>query len=60
MKRQGKKKARMASAHLILTIAYNILQTGEPYKELGPNYLQEQKQKKELKMIEYLKEKDIK
>ncbi|MFD2760395.1 IS110 family transposase [Lentibacillus juripiscarius] len=60
MKRQGKKKARMASAHLILTIAYNILQTGEPYKELGPNYLQEQKQKKELKMIEYLKRKGYK
>lgn len=56
-KRQGKMKARVASAHLILTIAYNILKTGEPYKELGPEYVHEKQQNKETKMIEYLKKK---
>lgn len=56
-KRQGKKKALIASAHLILTIAYNILKTGEPYQELGPDYLQEKLRNKETKMIEYLKRK---
>lgn len=56
-KRQGKMKGRMASAHLILTIAYNILKTGEPYEELGPEYVHQKEQNKELKMIEYLKKK---
>lgn len=56
-KRQGKMKARVASAHLILTIAYNILKTGEPYQELGPNYLKEEQKDQELKMIEHLKRK---
>lgn len=51
-------KARVASAHLILSIAYNILKTGEPYKELGPEYvLQKKKQNQEQKMINYLKKK---
>jgi hypothetical protein len=40
-----------------LTIAYNILKTGEPYHELGSNYLEEKQMNKELKMIEYLKKK---
>nr|WP_244943925.1 hypothetical protein [Siminovitchia fortis] len=56
-KRQGKKKAQVASAHLILTIAYNILKTGEPYQELGPDYVRQKQKDKELKMIEYLKKK---
>ncbi|MGW6252824.1 hypothetical protein ACWF5S_16610 [Peribacillus butanolivorans] len=57
-KRQGKMKGRIASAHLLLTIAYNILKTGEPYHELGSNYLEEkQKNNNELKMIEYLNKK---
>lgn len=56
-RRQGKKKANMASAHLLITIAYNILKTGEPYKELGPHYVQQHHKNKELKMIEYLKTK---
>lgn len=47
-------KGRIASAHLILTIAYNILKTGEPYQELGPNYIEEKQNNKELKMIQYL------
>ncbi|MCM3444846.1 hypothetical protein [Metabacillus halosaccharovorans] len=56
-KRQGKKKAQVATAHLILTIAFNILKTGEPYEELGPDYVHQKTQDKELKMIEYLKRK---
>ncbi|CAH0287957.1 hypothetical protein SRABI80_03887 [Peribacillus frigoritolerans] len=54
-KRQGKMKGRIASAHLLLTITYNILKTGEPYHELGSNYLEEKQNNKELKMIENLK-----
>lgn len=50
-------KGRIASAHLILTIAYNILKTGEPYKELGPNYNDEKQNNQELKMIQYLRKK---
>ncbi len=56
-KRQGKKKGTIASAHLILTIAFNILKTGEPYQELGANYMKKEQKNKELKMIEYLKRK---
>jgi transposase len=56
MKRQGKSKARIASAHLILKIAYNILKTRQPYQELGPDYAQ-QELSKEDKMIQYLKRK---
>ena len=56
-KRQGKMKARIASAHLILTIAFNVLKTGEPYQELGADYLKERQKDKELIMIEYLKKK---
>jgi hypothetical protein len=55
-KRQGKMKGRIASAHLLLTIAYNILKTGEPYHELGSNH-EEKQTNKELKMIKYLKKK---
>jgi len=40
-----------------LTIAFNILKTGEPYQELGPDYVRENIQERELKMIEYLKRK---
>ena len=52
-------KGRIASAHLLLTITYNILKTGEPYHELGSNYLEEKQNNKELKMIENLKKKAI-
>ncbi|MFE4814110.1 hypothetical protein ACFQ9Y_23735 [Peribacillus simplex] len=54
-KRQGKMKGRIASAHLLVTIAYNILKTGEPFHELGSNHLEEKQNNKELKIIEYLK-----
>ena len=56
-KRQGKMKGRIATAHLMITIAYNILKTGEPYKELGPDYIHNTKMTKELKMVDYLKRK---
>lgn len=56
-KRQGKKKGQMASAHLLITIAYNVLKKGEPYQELGANYVKHEQKSKELKMVEYLKRK---
>ncbi|WP_117161079.1 IS110 family transposase [Paraliobacillus sp. X-1268] len=56
-KRQGAKKAQMATAHLLLKIAYTILLTKEPYKELGPDYMKQKQKNKELKMVEYLKKK---
>jgi transposase len=59
-KRQGKMKGRVASAHLLLTIVYNILKTGETYQELGPDYIEKQQNNKELKMVEYLKKKGYK
>lgn len=57
LKRQGAKKAQMATAHLLLKIAYNIIKTGEPYKELGPDYMKQKQESKEQRMIEYLKRK---
>lgn len=56
-KRQGKKKGQMASAHLLITIAYNVLKKGEPYQELGADYIKHEQKSKELKMVEYLKRK---
>jgi len=60
MKRQGKMKARIATANLILKIAYNILVTQEPYQELGSDYLKKQQQTKEMKMVQHLKRKGYK
>src|SRR5690625_1526905 len=60
MKRQGKMKARIATANLILKIAYNILITQEPYRELGSDYLKKQQQTKEMKMVQHLKRKGYK
>jgi transposase len=54
-KRQGKKKATVASAHLIITIAYNILKSRMPYQELGPDYAKQPIKDKEKLMIRYLK-----
>lgn len=56
-KRQGKKKGQMASAHLLLTIIYTMLKKGEPYQELGTDYMKRQLKEKELKIIDYLKKK---
>jgi len=36
--RRGKKKAIVALEHTILVIAYHLIQTKEPYRELGGNY----------------------
>ncbi|WP_240419428.1 hypothetical protein [Paenibacillus periandrae] len=36
--RHGKNKAVVAIAHKMLVIAYHILKTGEPYKELGADF----------------------
>ena len=38
-KRRGQKKATIATAHLILRIAYHILKGRVPYQELGWEYL---------------------
>ena len=50
----GKKKALLALGHLILRIAYKILLTKEPYKELGTEYLAEREQKREQRLIRQL------
>jgi transposase len=57
LKRQGKAKARIASSHLILTIAYHVLKTGEPYQELGHDYVHQKDKEKDLRMIQHLKKK---
>ena len=41
--RKGKKKAATAIAHKILVIAYHILETGEPYNELGSDFLEKRR-----------------
>ena len=39
--RRGKKKAAVALGHIILVIAYHLLQRGTDYKDLGPWYFEE-------------------
>ena len=41
--RKGKKHATIVIAHKILVIAYHILRTGNPYNELGTDYLESRK-----------------
>ena len=50
----GKKKALVALGHLILRIAYHILLTKKPYKELGTEYLVEREREKEQRVIRQL------
>jgi hypothetical protein len=50
----GKKKALVAVGHLILRIAYQILLTKNPYKELGTEYLAEREREKEQRVIRQL------
>ncbi|ODA41256.1 hypothetical protein DSBG_2027 [Desulfosporosinus sp. BG] len=50
----GKKKALLALGHLILRIAYKILLTREPYKELGTEYLVKREEEKEQRLIRQL------
>ncbi len=37
-RRRGKYKAAVAVAHSVLVIAYHVLKTGQPYRDLGPDY----------------------
>ncbi len=39
--RRGQKRSIMAIAHKILCIAYNVIDKKEPYKDLGPDYLEQ-------------------
>ena len=39
--RRGKKRALVAVAHSMLIIAYYVLKTGQGYRELGGNYLEQ-------------------
>lgn len=50
----GKKKALLALGHLILRIAYKILLTRDPYRELGTEYLAEREREKEERIIRQL------
>lgn len=36
--RRGKKRAIIAVAHGLLGIIYHVLKTGQPYRDLGPDY----------------------
>lgn len=40
-RRRGKKRAAVAIAHTIVTIAYHILSRRQPYQDLGSNYFDE-------------------
>jgi len=57
VKRLGKNKAIVAIAHLILRIAYQILQTKTPYQELGTQFIENQEKKKEQRLIKALESK---
>lgn len=50
--RKGKKKALIIVGHKILCAIYHILSTGECYKDLGKDYLEQQYKPKR---IAYLK-----
>jgi hypothetical protein len=39
--RRGAKRAQVAVAHSILVAAYHMLTRGEPYQDLGPDWLQQ-------------------
>jgi len=45
--RRGKKRALIAVGHKILIMAYYILKTGTPYKELGNDYLNRRKKRQD-------------
>ncbi len=49
--RRGPKKAIMAIAHKILIAAFHILKDMELYRELGPNYLDELKNNRNVSMM---------
>jgi len=41
--RRGKKRAAVAVAHSILTIAYHLISRQEPYQDLGADYFDKQR-----------------
>jgi transposase len=47
--RRGKKRALIAVGHKILIMAYHILKTGMPYRELGKDYLSRRREDKIVK-----------
>lgn len=49
--RIGKKKALIALAHTILVSIYHMIRKKEPYKELGPNYLENLYKERTLKHL---------
>ncbi len=44
--RRGDKKAAIAVGHSILVIAYHVLTRKEPYRELGPTYLDDKRRQR--------------
>ncbi len=49
--RRGLKKAALAVAHTILTIAYYVLKRGVPYQDLGRNYFDQRHSKQTAKRL---------
>ena len=49
--RRGKKRAAVAVAHSILTIAYHLISRQEPYKDLGADYFDKQRPESVLKRL---------
>jgi transposase len=49
--RRGAKRAAMAVAHSILVTAYHMLTRQEPYRELGPGYLDKKRSEKTAKFL---------
>ena len=41
--RKGEKRALVAVAHSILVAAYHMLKTGQPYRDLGPDFFDRQR-----------------
>ena len=57
-KRMGHKKAIVALAHRILVIIYHLLKEQQPYRELGPDHVDEKAaevaKRRALRTLEYL------
>jgi transposase len=47
--RRGKKRALVAVGHRLLEVLYGILKKGQPYRELGADYLDKRQDKERLK-----------
>src|SRR5690625_3398215 len=57
MKRQGKMKDRIATTNLILKKANKKIKTQKTYQKISSDYLKDQQQTKEIKMVQYLQRK---